>query len=127
MKTTILTGVEGPKTDPYGFTEYIVYLDDVKFTLHLGLDSFIKRDDDRILGIGDFHLSSSVSLTDIFEKFLNVNIEQIRKDYDVDFSKCKKCGSEEIRMVNGFPGETIFICDKCECFINSVFNKSAIE
>ena len=51
----------------------------------------------------------------------------MRKDFDLSFSKCKKCGCEEIRMVNGFPGETIFICDKCESFINSVFNKSAIE
>jgi hypothetical protein len=41
--------------------------------------------------------------------------------------RCMKCGGKKFKWVNGYPGEELKVCYKCDAIVASHLNMSAIE
>lgn len=116
----VTTGTEGPKHDPYSYSEYTFNKDGVRYTIHLGLAEWLK--------IGDEIVSRNYE--DSVAKF-NEAFGQDLNDYLAEQEEasctCKNCGTDEfLEDRPGFPGESFLVCAKCETIVDSSFNESAI-
>lgn len=119
----IKTGAEGPSYDPYSFTEYHVsHKKRGDLVLHHGLGSWLEINGER----REFHRDPE-NADYMFEEFLGVSVHALEKACRRCDSRCRSCGSTEIQDVDGFPGETLYVCCKCGDVVGGSFDRSAIE
>jgi len=119
-------GVEGPKYDPYGWVEYTLLVNGKRFVYHLGLAEWIRLPNNKRI---DMTIKRNGKIIDkIFEKLTGLNFLGLEKAWERIHNpkKCKKCGSKKRKWMNGFPGETLEVCGKCDRIIYSHFDESAI-
>lgn len=70
------TGSEGPKHDPYSFTEYTMQRLNGTMTLHLGLDVWLRHD-------GRIHrFETEAEYVECFERFCGISIAAFEKALD---------------------------------------------
>lgn len=130
------TGTEGPRHDPYSFTEWTVKRPNgVVVTYHEGLGEWTQAkwpsptDDpeenqhamDRIQGEG---------ARDLFTRYAGVNPGQAEKAYfELRMRRVRyhKHGAKYLQDVAGYPGETLTMCGKCGEIFDTHFNRSEIE
>ncbi len=123
----IKTGSEGSSYDPYSYTECIfTRTDGVRVVLHAGLGVWCKlykpgekracvcaREDHAHVF---FYRTTGMWPSQAERIWLKIN-------YPI---YCKWCHSKRLKEVDGFPGETLVICRKCEAVVGSHFDESAI-
>lgn len=115
----IKRGTEGPRSDPYAFTEY-----EMKgVTLHCGFDLWIADKN----GKRRFDCEALDQAVQEFKKLTGFTPEQLEKFEHKRTSRCPKCGSKELDTTYGYPGETFTVCTKCDTIVDSHLNMSAIE
>ena len=119
---TIDWGSEGPKHDPYGWTEITVDRPDGKtVTLHAGgLIEWVEVD-----GVKHVNLNYEDCCT-IFAHHAGVTPDIAERAYQKYRSRCRECGGTETESKAGFPGETFELCVKCGAMVDYNFNESAI-
>lgn len=115
----VRTGTEGPRFDPYSFTEYtIVRPGKATIVYHNGLAEWIK--------VGKRLLNNSPTARQEFERYSGgFTPEQIELFHERISSRCE-CGSRQTRSERGYPGETLNVCVKCGNVVSGEFNKSAV-
>lgn len=119
-RVRIRTGSEGPRHDPYQYTEVIVWRLGHVWTLHTGLGVWMKKDDTHIEG-------SEEELYKLFAKETGAFHFEWENWHYAARHRCRQCGNRELESCDGFPGETLTCCPKCKIIVYSDVNMSAIE
>jgi hypothetical protein len=114
----ITTGSEGPEHDPYSFTEYSFKYRGMDFMLHLGLGETLKIDETEVRGYDKIKLVWNGIMQEDVDKFFSRMV--------VEFTVCPACGADALEWQEGFPGESLLMCQKCHGVCDSSFNESAI-
>lgn len=116
-------GSEGPKHDPYSYTEITVNKSRNGFVkFHFGLDTWCEGNKIKVHG--------EPTAFDFFEQL--VGVHPIVLETSVQRRKRKqierhlKNHNAEGQTVSGYPGESFLICEKCGEFLSSHFNESAV-
>lgn len=117
----ITFSTEGPKHDPYHVSEVLVERSNGDTVLfHRGLGDWIEvngeRDDDH----------NYRHCEEVFERVAGVSVNNAERAYERMQYTCKKCGGSELRTCAGFPGETFYMCCRCDILVSVDFNESAI-
>ena len=125
-RVSIKTGSEGPRHDPYSYSEVTVRKQDgTAVTHHSGLAMWCKLDGQKLdQQYGDHYGEDTYEQ---FEKHAGIGVKAAMKAYDRMQRTCKKCGALDkiVDAVDGFPGETLYIC-QCGAIVSSDLNMSAI-
>ena len=113
-KVHVKRGTEGPKHDPYGYTEY-------SFTTTFGEDVEVH------VGLAEYVIINGLRYINGLDalKTLHMTLDEIEQVYSDQFGHCQKCGSDNITGKAGFPGEVIFVCE-CGAIVDTAFNEAAI-
>lgn len=123
------TGTEGPRYDPYAYTEYTVKTPKGLTVLHTGLGTWIRHN-------GKMVEKPSGVLYDEWERqlceeifpaltgYTLLQLERIARNLT---TKCNKCGSTDFTHESGYPGETLVVCIHCGRINGGWFHRSAVE
>jgi hypothetical protein len=116
MKLQMESGSEGPAHDPYAYTEYtILYRDGRIVTLHLGLDEWLRVNDEEVAG---FRAGPDAQAS--FEAMTQLTVRRFEKSYERingPYSRCPDCGSSQLSWFSGYVGEEMQHCDSCRRII----------
>lgn len=122
------TGSEGPRHDPYAYTEITVHrADGREVTLHSGLAEWMTYSDGRVERRFDDPIPV---LCNKFEAIVGITPEVAEKAWreqrerPIRFHNCKP---PSMQWVSGYPGEEFLMCDHCKAILDSTFDRSAIE
>ena len=111
------SGSEGPRHDPYSYSEYIVHLNEETYILHLGLENYFKID--------KVTMAYDQQAVDCFYRKTGFTLHSFDESYYRKRSQCS-CGSRDIEAQSGFPGETMYVCVKCKKIVDCDFNEGAV-
>lgn len=124
IEISVDTGSEGPKHDPYGYTEVTVYFEDRTVTVHSGLVVWheIRYSD------GPFHRIHCPyeEAERLFEKETGVSIEKAHRLWEQRQTYCGDCETSDYSERAGYPGETFIVCNHCGGVISSQLNLGAV-
>lgn len=124
----VKTGTEGPRHDPYGFTEITVDGRNGKVTFHSGLSTWltqntafsqIKYTGDEVT-IAEFERLVGVTPQVAYLAVLRNKQRKVRRH----LRSCPK--RKEVYEADGYPGESLLICG-CGSVLDSHFDISAVE
>lgn len=96
-------GSEGPKYDPYAFTEYIVWQNGTKYVLHDGLATWLSVD-----GIKITYNSEAAIAT--FETKTGFTKGMLYRSNELKRRKCPHCGGTHFEWIAGHPGKKVLLC-----------------
>lgn len=126
-------GTEGPRHDPYAFTEVTVKrADGREITAHTGLALWlkVKLANGRFVEVEYHSPEDQKRMWDLFEFHADITI----KSAETAFYTRKQnrirhhgCGRKHLQWVDGYPGESLLHCVKCGDILDAAFDKSAIE
>ena len=114
-------GSEGPRHDPYAYTEYTVRVNGEVHTLHLGLAEWYAKNEKRNTHYDPYAIQKFEAAIGFTLVTFNKAIDRFRYP-----DKCRKCNSRDINWRSGFPGEELLVCEGCGAILASDFNESAI-
>lgn len=118
-------GEEGPKYDPYSYMEMTVHRKGKEVTLHSGFFYWVEINGQRVNEKHDNQGNTIVDPEVIFEKETGLTAQTFMKYYDKIQNTCK-CGNRDTYASSGFPGETLYLCTKCNEVVSSDVNLRAI-
>jgi hypothetical protein len=124
----IKTGTEGPRHDPYGFNEiWVTRPDRTVVVYHEGIGTFC---DVRMAnGMQDCTDDPKKALT-LFEQYAGITPKAAHRAEMARYwrkFKYHPCGSHHLKEVDGYPGETLVLCEKCNGVIHASFERGAVE
>ena len=126
-RCNIRTGSEGPKHDPYSFTEYSASSltnPDLIVTLHMGLAEWL------MVGCGTkrMHANENHGFEGgIVAEFKRLTGRDPYEDEEEHFSpKCSDHPDADVESMEGYPGESFAVCSVCRKILDSYFNEAAI-
>lgn len=120
-RVLIAMGTEGPRHDPYGYTEYTVQRPNGdSVTLHEGLVVWIEVNSDRYDNV------EYERAVEMFTKVAGCSPKAAEKAYHRVMYTCPKCQGTELYGMPGLPGETIMFCVECDVVVCCDFDESAI-
>jgi hypothetical protein len=130
----ITHGSEGPRHDPYAYTEIKVTRADGRWAkIHGGLGEWlvVGLPVSNALGVEERCINGNPEyLRSMFELAVGITPELAEKTvHRMDANRIyhHKCGQKYLEWVSGYPGETFLQCGKCGDILESTFNRSAIE
>jgi|KBSSwiStaDraftv2_1062776.scaffolds.fasta_scaffold227411_4 DNA-directed RNA polymerase subunit RPC12/RpoP len=127
-RINVVEGSEGPRCDPYGYHEITVERRGLRVTGHFGLATWVKV----VLDTGET-MPATVAKNDLaecnkwFAVYAGMTPEQaytynLRKQW-----RCRHCGNKRLTPHRGYPGETIYVCERCDKPSHADQDMSAIE
>jgi len=118
----IRTGTEGPRHDPYGYEELTVTSERCgTVTLHEGLGCWL-RVNGACANEGDHDRCVA-----LFEHVCGITAKAARRAYERLRNRCQNCGCTDQRALSGYPGETLYLCVRCDAVVHVDFNEAAIR
>lgn len=127
LKATIFDGVEGPRHDPYGFTEWRIKTPQHEVMFHEGLAVYIMLDGNRLDATGKTYDKPRGWCEAWFLATVGVTIAQVERWYRNKVVRCRMGGHHDLFSWDGYPGETLYECRKCHKIVTSTFDRSAVE
>lgn len=127
------SGTEGPSYDPYAYEEWEFTSTDgnLKVELHSGLSEYCKVEVKSILGGWPLRLKEyNESAYALWERMTGLSpgkLVRYSSRIDGPPRKCPECGSKKRNYADGYPGETLTLCGKCNSIVHTEVNWSAIE
>lgn len=120
-------GTEGPRHDPYGYTELTVQFRGHEVILHEGLAEWLVIDGTMYDPKNQMaQLGPRATNRQMFEAFLGFTPDQLARWDRKLKSRCRDCGSKSFKYASGYPGEEFVLCADCGQVIDSDFYESAI-
>lgn len=112
------TGSEGPRHDPYSFTEYTIKRGDILIVVHVGLSEWIKSND---------MPWTMVSPDEAVRSVLGISMHKLERIMHT--MRCPDHGTRWIISTDGMPGETFYMCDLLGCgnIVGTSFDISVVE
>lgn len=114
-------GSEGPKHDPYSYTESTMYVDDKVFTLHYGLDVWASAEECGLLiyRMGYKDTPHDENIVGRWEQDVGLTVHQFDKAYDrihgrPQSDRCPDCGGR-LGSGGGYVGEEVVYCENKKC------------
>lgn len=121
----MFTGTEGPRHDPYGFETRVVSRGDSVIILHEGLDQYLQT---ITPGMGVVELRADYpALRQAFAEISGMTVQTFDRAIDRLRTQCRTCGCRRPHPVKGMPGETLWLCSRCERPVYCDFDPSCIE
>ena len=123
---TLKTGTEGPRHDPYGYSEWIFVRRGKKAILHEGLSEWVSIDGQKNTNREICLMEgkdSEIAARLMFEKEVGVSLKTLEK---VIHRPKRCCNKPRITSSPGYPGETLYICANCENIVGGSFNEAAV-
>jgi len=125
---SVETGSEGPKHDPYAYTEVTVRrADGRRATIHLGLAEWMNYRDEH--GVTRHFDDPYAVLRSKFAACVGITPERAERVHRSKRDRAVRqhpCGTRHLRWMDGFPGEHLLICDKCQAVLDSTFCEAEI-
>lgn len=125
---TMRNGTEGPRHDPYAYTELTVERPDGrKVVVHMGLATWVdarwpngmqRTADSEREAFEVFEEVAGVTYPAAVKALLNLPQRRMRQH---------PCGTRFFCDQPGYPGESFVVCSKCGDVVDSHFDRSAIE
>lgn len=112
------SGSEGPREDPYHWTELTVRRGALEVTLHVGLGDWV-----RVNGADLESLDPERAFADL----VGYTPRQLEGFLQKARSRCRACGGRRLAPTAGYPGETLYICVDCDSVAHASFNRAAVE
>ena len=116
----LISGTEGPKHDPYGYSEIWYTRGGTTIGLHEGFETYI-------IANGQKGFEGSEAAAEAFEALTGLSKRTIERALERKSSKCSRCGSKQSSWVQGYPGEHLLQCDNCGVIMDSDFYLGEIE
>lgn len=113
------TGTEGPRHDPYSYTEWTIERHGIKTVLHLGLGEWLQQNDYPVLDSNN----SKANLVELFEKCAGVSLKTCAKVMQ-RILPC--CANPKLVEVEGYPGESMVYCQSCDKVVDVDFDENAV-
>lgn len=119
------TGTEGPRHDPYSYTEWEMQLADGRsITVHVGLSEWVRIPSGRAV-----HCNDSLTVDDVLMTLRwPVDLRGIERAFEAyrehELRAHRKCGGTQ--STTGYPGEHFVFC-KCGAVLDYHFNLSEVE
>jgi hypothetical protein len=119
---TYKQGSEGPRHDPYHYEEVTIHGRAGEVTAHFGLGSWIRHNGERRMG-------PDVYVDVEFMKLTGIHPDVAFRLYrTLPYRRhARVCCGRSFSAQPGYPGETLYVCDKCEEIVDSHFNLSVVE
>jgi len=132
----IKTGSEGPAHDPYSYTQIRVETKHVRedgyalvqdVELHEGLveECRVRQYIDRRC-VSFFTVEGSKDGRIVFEAMTGLTPEMAERCRLRLDTRCR-CGSRQVRAENGYPGETLYVCARCDNVVSGHFNEESVR
>ena len=130
------SGVEGPRHDPYGWTERIVHRSFVTVIHHEGLGEYVEirpvhRGEPKLVS-RPFRYSAELwgeewvrHVWEIWAGFPLARFDKYHHRLHAPPRRCG-CGSYNLDWVDGYPGEQLLICMDCRDVLTASFNEAAV-
>ena len=124
-KIKIENGTEGPRQDPYSYTKYHVFTTyengkEIDLTIHEGLQEYVQ------INAMYAERNTNELLLETFGVSKKDFIKAILKIQYIKENTCKHCGNTSTYSESGYPGETLYLCTKCNEIVYADMNLSAI-
>jgi hypothetical protein len=120
---SVRTGAEGPHWDPYHYDEIAVVRKGIEYEIRLGLGVSLEIAGVQIEGQESELYKLFTDLTGnppfMWQNWLWVC--KGRRKF-----QCRHCRSKDITEHEGFPGETIYLCNGCKTIVDCDFDEGAI-
>jgi hypothetical protein len=120
---TVRHGTEGPRHDPYSYTEFTVQRQDGRtVTLHTGLGIWAETE----AGVKCRELEALA----LFERCAGITLhaaERAVRALQARRYRRHKCGLTYLESVSGYPGEHLTVCGRCGEVIDYHFNIGEVE
>lgn len=116
------TGAEGPRHDPYGYTEIEYVHGGDKTVWHEGLGCWVEHNGIRT---GPAGFDESVLAAE-FKACTGYTPWELERFLMRARERCRYCGGRDFCSVAGFPGETLYVCTRCDKIGHGDFNLSAV-
>jgi hypothetical protein len=119
---TYKSGSEGPRHDPYHFEEVTIHGRAGNVTAHIGLGVWLSVNGHR-MEIPEVDLDIS------FQRLTGISIDVAFRLYrKLPYRRhSRTCSGRSMVSMPGYPGERLYICEKCREVIDSSFNLAAVE
>jgi hypothetical protein len=118
---TLVNGSEGPRHDPYGYTELTVNKRGIEYELHSGLACWLK-----VAGVR-MTVQDHVEADNLFEHLTGHHpadwIGFVEAAQRHRRSRCPKCGCRQTVERHGYPGEQFTCCAKCNTVMDCEFDQ----
>ena len=101
MKVRIVNGLEGPEHDPYGYKEIIVARHGHTAVAHFGLALW-------------YTVDGLISDEAGFAKAVRLLPDEAEDAFIKWLASCRLCGNKHLYPVDDYPGETLYICRRCD-------------
>lgn len=119
---TMKTGSEGPRHDPYSYTEVTVRgtlgKRKIDITLHEGLAEWVKLGNRK-----PAYESQTYRPRAAFERLVGVRYTALERALNRPRQCCNK---PRLESQSGFPGETLTVCIHCNAIVGGYFNEAAV-
>jgi hypothetical protein len=122
LSVRLVTGTEGPRHDPYHYTELRISTPQGETVVHQGLSVFAMLGDQRIDASGKDYDSPNAWCDLILEDRAGYTMRQLERIHRKSRTRCPAGGHHDTMLVYGFAGESFEHCEKCGKFIDSYFS-----
>lgn len=129
LTVNVSTGCEGPRHDPYSYTETEVVVPGATVLLHEGLGTWMKVNGEKVEAPKDLsHDEREKWLREeAFPDATGFTKAQLERIANRLSSRCRKCGGKSFHTESGYPGEHFDVCDSCGHIQNTSFSISDVE
>jgi hypothetical protein len=126
-------GSEGSRHDPYAYQEQVMVIDNglgdgvVTITLHEGLGQWIRvvSPKDTVTVDGEETIVEAM-FTQCTGGVTPAMFQKAYYHVHGPKRRCTKCGSKRLTWVDGYPGETLQQCTRCDEILFTMFNVSEV-
>ena len=138
------TGSEGPRHDPYSYTEYSITRKGITTVLHLGLGCWLqveidgKRFGERVqpdyhywrenhIYLNEMGKADNMAEAEVIARFEKAcGGLRLRKFEDLMHRPKSCCSKPRLDWQAGYPGESLCVCRNCGKVVDGSFNEAAI-
>jgi hypothetical protein len=123
----VKTGREGPRFDPYSYTEYKATMPSTSFEIHRGLAFWVRTNGGPKINITGRNYDDDERFVDnVFRYATGYTLRQLIRFHDSAKARCIEGGRHNTISMGGYCGETFDVCTKCNRVVDSFFDRESI-
>lgn len=126
LKVRKSTGSEGPRHDPYHYDELTIKTPQGEFVAHLGLAVYVQENGEKISAAGNDYEQAFKWQDSYLVKWTGYTNKQLERIADQIKYRCKEGGYHYGPELDGYPGESFCLCQKCGKMFDFNFDESAV-
>lgn len=121
-----VTGSEGPNYDPYHYEKYYIKTPKGCIVIHIGLAVFVKIGSQRVDARGKDYNNAFAWVDRWLLEEVGFTLKQLNRIAEKAKARCPMGGYHDVSEKHGYPGESLFICGKCNKVVDTYFCEGAV-